>query len=227
MGILLTLTTYIVLATFLGASFSRFVTLWRAAKTVQKLAPPSIRLSPLSVLKTVGDIFFLIRLLKTNDRLWIGEWVFHCSFYLVVLRHLRYLLTPVPGWVWFIQPFGVVAGYLLPLSLIYILAMKIGREKGYFPSYNFFLLVLLFAMAVTGLLMQAIFKSDIVAIKGFMSGIFTFSPSATADGLLFVVHFSLFLVMMVCLPAHIFTAPFVIMEARRREEGLETLVHEK
>lgn len=227
MGIFLTLSTYAVLVAFLGISFSRFLTLWRAARTVQRFAPSPARLGPQLVLKMAGDILFLTRLLKTNDFLWVWEWLFHCSFFLVVLRHLRYVLTPVPGWVWFIQPLGLIAGYILPLSLVFIIIIKAGREKGYFPSYNFFLLILLFAIAVTGLLMQAVFRTDVVAVKEFMWGIFTFSPAANPDGLLFVMHFFLFLVMAASLPAHIFTAPFVMIEARRHEKALETLVHEK
>ncbi len=227
MGILLTVITYAVLAIFLGVSLSRFLILWRAARAIQRFVPAPPQPVLLPTLKTVGDILFLTRLLKVNDLLWVGEWLFHCSFLLVVLRHLRFLLTPVPGWVWFIQPFGLVAGYVLPLSLFYILIMKARREKGYFPSYNFFLLILLLALAATGLLLQTIFKSDLVAIKEFMFGIFIFRPRVSPDGLLFILHFLLFLFLIVFLPTHIFTAPFVMIEARRHQKTLETLIREK
>lgn len=227
MGILLTLAAYGVIVIFLGVSFSRFLTLWRAERTVLRFAPPGSRLTPLLVLKMVGDVFFLTRLLKTNDLLWLGEWLFHCSFVLVALQHLRFVLNPVPEWVRLLQPFGLVAGYLLPLSLLYILFMKIGREKGYFPSYNFFLLLLLFLIAVTGLLMRTVFRTDTVAVKGFVTGIFSFTPVNSPDGIPFIIHFVLALLLVAFLPSHIFAAPFVIMEARKREEELRMILHEK
>jgi nitrate reductase gamma subunit len=227
MGILLSLAAYLGLAIFLGASLSRFLTLWRTAGAMRRFAPSAPGPGPLPVLKMAADIFFLARLLKINDFLWIGEWLFHCSLFLVVLRHLRYVLTPVPDWIWFIQPFGLVAGYLLPVSLVYIFAVKAGKGEGYFPFYNVFLLILLFLAAVTGILMSTVFKTDTVNIKAFMTGIFTFSPVTSPDGILFSLHFFLFLLLLACLPAHIFTAPFVMVEARKREKELETLIREE
>jgi len=227
MGTILILTTYVILAALLGESFARFLSLWRAAITLQRFSSFSAKPSPVMVLKIAGDICFLTRLLKTNDLLWIGEWLFHSSLFLVFLRHLRYVLVPVPGWVSFIQPFGLVAGYILPLSLTYILVMKAGRERGYLPSYNFLLLILLFTISATGLLMQTAYRTDVVAAKEFIIGILAFNPVMSPGGFVFVLHFSLFLLLVISLPSHIFTAPFVMIEARRHEKALEKLVHEK
>ena len=227
MGTFMTLMTYAVSATFFGVSLSRFLTLSKAEDTIRRFSRVPLPLSPLLILRAAGDIIFLTRLLKTNDLLWIGEWFFHGSLVIVALRHLRYVLTPVPDWVWFIQPFGLVAGYILPLSLLFILIMKALGEREYFPSYNFFLLLLLLVMAVTGLLIQTIFRTDVIAVKEFMSGIFTFNPTVLPHSLLFILHFFLFLVLVVSLPAHVFTAPFVMIEARRHEKALETLIREK
>ena len=49
---------------------------------------------------TALDVVFLGRVFVVNPALWFGEWVFHASFLLVLLRHLRYFLDPVPAWVW-------------------------------------------------------------------------------------------------------------------------------
>lgn len=226
MGIVLTLCTYLALLLFFGVAFSRFLTLWNASRAIRAVSPQNLR-DPFLVVKMAGDIFFLARLLKTNDLLWIGEWIFHGSLLLVVLRHLRFILDPVPGWVSCLQTPGLIAGYIFPVSLISILLMKLGKEKGYFPSYNFFLLVLLFLIGVSGLLVKTVFLTDISAVKSFMLGVFAFSPADPPSSLLFSVHYILALILLTCLPSHIFTAPFVIMEARRRDEGLRTVMHEK
>lgn len=226
MGMILTLCTYLALLLFFGVAFSRFLTLWNASRAIRPVLPRPSR-SPLLIIKMAGDIIFLTRLLKANDLLWIVEWIFHCSFILVVVRHLRLVLDPVPGWVSFLQTPGLIAGYILPVSLMTILAMKLGKEKGYLPSYNFFLLVLLLVVGISGLLIKTVFLTDITAIKGFMLGIFTFSPAEPPRSLLFFAHYLLALILLVYLPSHIFAAPFVIIEARIRDEGLRTVMHEK
>jgi nitrate reductase gamma subunit len=223
MGIVLALSTYAVLGIFLVLMCGRLITIWNAPRAAKESAPRpfSLRL----VLGVVGDILFLSRLLRTNDLLWIGEWLFHCSFSLVVLRHLVFFLDPVPAWVAFLQPFGIFAGYLLPLSLIYILSIKLGREKGYFPSFNFFLLILILLLSVTGILLRTVFKADLVAIKGFALGIMGLTPHLVPLPLLFIVHYSLVLVFLLYVPTHIFAAPLVMLDARQREEELRKLMH--
>ena len=225
MGIALTLCTYPVMLTFLGVSISRFLTLWKASRTIRTIMPEDSP-APLSVLKGIGDILFLTRLMEADDLLWLAEWTFHFSFVLVFLRHLRYVLEPVPGWVWHFQTPGLIAGYILPVSLLCILAIKL-RGKEYLPSYNLFLLVLLFLIGISGLLLKTIFHSDVVAAKDFMLGIFTFSPRNQPLSPLFTMHYLLVLVLFASLPFHMFAAPFVIMEARMRDEGLEKVIHEK
>ena len=224
MGILLTLSTYTVLGIFLVVLCGRLLTLWKAARALRGYAP-SLHFTPRLLMKIAGDILFLSRLLKTNDLLWIGEWLFHCTFSLVVLRHLVFFLSPVPGWIAFLQPFGIFAGYILPLSLIYILTVKLSREKGYFPSYNFFLLILLLLLSVTGVLLRTVFKADLVAVKGFVLGILGLSPQSVPLHFLFVMHFFLVLVFILYVPTHIFAAPLVMLDARQREEKLKTLMH--
>ncbi len=225
MGIFLTLSTYAVLGIFLVLLCGRLLTLWKAVKTIRGYAPPPPPLTPRLVLNITGDILFLSRLLRTNDLLWIGEWLFHCTFFLVVLRHLVFFLNPVPGWVALLQPFGIFAGYLLPLSLIYILSIKLSGEKGYFPSYNFFLLILLLLVSVTGILLRTVFKADLVAVKGFVLGILGLSPQSVPLPFLFVVHFSLVLVLILYVPTHIVAAPLVMLDATLREEELKRLMH--
>lgn len=180
----------------------------------------------LALAKSMGDIFLLSRLFRTNPRLWIGEWIFHLSFLLVILRHLRYIVNPVPEWVFALQPVGICAGYVLPFSFLYILSVKLALEKKkYLSSFNFFFLGLLLIISFTGLLMRIIVRPDIVRIKDFMIGIFTFAPGISPEGCLFGLHFIVAFVFLVCLPTHIFAAPFSVLNARQRDAGLKSLLH--
>jgi nitrate reductase gamma subunit len=173
------------------------------------------------------DVALFGRLMKVNPVLWLGEWVFHASLLLVLLRHLRFFLEPVPEWVWSVQTPGLIAGYVLPFSLVYILVIRLltKREKYAAPA-NVFLLGLVLIISTLGVVMSAWF-TPAMDVKMFVLGILCLKPAALPDDGLFLAHFCLVLVLIPFLPTHIFTAPFVMMEARRREQALRLVMHEK
>jgi len=223
MGTVLTLGFYLVVVIFLGTYILKIMT-WGKRGPVAGFRRKTVWTFFLGTM----DIISLRRLFLVNPGLWFGEWVFHVSFVMVVARHLRFFLNPVPNWVWSIQPWGLIAGYLLPVSLLYILVMKcIIEKKKYLSSYNFLLIALLSALSLSGLLMGTMFPADFIAIKAFVIGIFTFSPRPAPDSLLFIAHFIFFLIFVAYLPTHIIAAPLVLLEARMREKGLDKVIHEK
>jgi nitrate reductase gamma subunit len=174
------------------------------------------------------DIIFFRRLFVENKLLWIGSWTFHVSFFLVILGHLRYFIEPVPACIRVLQPLGVFAGYVLPLSLLFILVIRIasGRNK-YVSYYNYFLLIMILLISLTGILLKKFYRTDLLAVKKYMLGILTFSPESLPPGLLFIIHFLLVLLLVPYLPFHFIFAPIVTMEARLRDEELKMLMYEK
>lgn len=226
MGTLLALGYYAATLAFLYGVLSRFLLLWRAFRSPGPAGRPLTKTTPSAFIKAAGDVLFLGRLLRANDVLWAGEWLFHASFVLVALRHMRFLFEPVPGWIAFIQPAGIVAGYVLPFTLLYILAAKLCTERRYASSYNFFLLALIFLISVTGILLRTAFRTDSTQVKIFILGALGFRPEAAPADFLFLAHYLLVLVLVFYLPSHIFTAPFVMLDAREREEELKRLIHE-
>jgi nitrate reductase gamma subunit len=201
---------------------------WRAAGRLTSAAGPRRVFEPEACAFTALDVIFLGRVFAVNPALWFGEWVFHASFLLVLLRHLRYFLDPVPAWVWSVQTPGLIAGYVLPLSLAYILVIRLltTREKYASPA-NVALLSLVLAISSIGVLMHLAFKPNLVDAKLFVFGIMRFSPHPAPDSMFFTVHFVLFLVLVLLLPTHIFTAPMVMYEARKRDLALRGLMHEE
>jgi nitrate reductase gamma subunit len=228
MGTIIIIVAYGVYAAFWIRFILHALLWWKAAARPVAFAgpvpPSSVKVWALSV----RDVVFFWRLLMVNPALWFGEWVFHVSFLLVVLRHLRYFLYTVPEWVWWVQVPGLIAGYVLPLSLVYILIIRrfSVREK-YSSSANMVLLVLLLVISSLGLLMATLFRTDIVMVKSFIQGILSFSSAAVPDSILFLLHFSLVLVLVPLLPTHILTAPLVMLEAEKRELALSLVMHEK
>jgi nitrate reductase gamma subunit len=228
MGTIVIIAAYGVYAAFWIRFLMHALLWWKAVARPDEAswqAPPS---SIKALAFSARDVVLFWRLLKVNPALWLGEWVFHISFLLVALRHLRYFFDPVPEWVWCVQVPGLIAGYVLPLSLLYILIVRLFsvREKYSSPA-NMVLLVLLLVISSLGLLMITVYRTDVVMVKLFIQGILSVAPAAAPDSLLFLMHFSLVLLLVPLLPTHILTAPLVMFEAKKRELALSLVMHEK
>ena len=79
------------------------------SKTPQPLKIPT---TPAPTTK-VGVVWRMLKevtvfesLFKANKWIWIFGWLFHVGLFLVLARHLRYFLEPVPTIITLIQPFG-------------------------------------------------------------------------------------------------------------------------
>lgn len=226
-GIFLTIVFYAVMAFFLADIICRAVIYCRRPAGANTYIPPVSGNCPLLLCSMAADIILLRRLLRANPLIWFWEWLFHVSFTLVLIRHLRYFMDPVPDWIVAMQPLGIIAGCALPFSLLVILCIKLGPANNFFPPYNFFLIVLLLALSATGLLMTWAIKTDLAGIKHFSMGIVTFHPEIVQWSYPFLLHFVIFLMFILYLPSHIFTAPLSILDAQKRGDELKLVIHEK
>jgi nitrate reductase gamma subunit len=228
MGTIVIIAAYGVYAAFWIRFFLHTLTWWRGRTEDPVLSLPRRPSTITTWILTARDVVLFWRLLKVNPILWFGEYVFHVSFLLVMLRHLRYFLDPVPPWVWDLQLPGLIAGYVLPVSLTYILIVRSCSEREKYSSpANMLLLALLLAISGLGVLMHALFKPDLVGVKLFSLGILSFTPAPLPGGALFTMHAVMVLVVVALLPTHIVTAPLVMLEARRRDLGLPQVMHEE
>ena len=224
---ILAIVTYIACVIFLGR-FAWHVLSWaRAARNLPTRAF-SKKASSGIIAETLLDIILFRRLFRTNKLLWAASWTFHACLLLVVLRHLRYFMYPVPGVIISVQPAGLYAGYVLPFSLLLILIMRITILKDRYVSfYNYYLITVLFLISSTGVLMETSLRTNLVDIKAYILGIVSFAPGSAPGSFLFIVHFILVLLLISSLPFHLIAAPIVTMVARRREDELDMVLHEK
>jgi nitrate reductase gamma subunit len=146
------------------------------------------------------------RLVYGGDKfLWLGAMVFHWTFLVVFLRHLRFFTEPVPGCISFIDEadsffeIGVpplyITGALLLGSVFYLLGRRLLNPQVKYISLasDYFPLFLLIGIATSGILLRYFVKTDIVGIKELGVGLLSFSPKVPeAAGGVFTVH--LFLV---------------------------------
>ena len=187
---------------------------------------------PNNKLEVVGRMFleiFLFRSLFRNTKAEIGEgpqlrygsskylWLFgilfHYSFLVVVLRHLRLFTEPIPFFVKALEfgdgilQLGAPTIYQTDLILLGAVAFLFFRRL-IMPQLryislpaDYFPLLLIFAIGVSGILMRWVFRVDIVAVKQLTDGIASFSP-VLPDGIgpMFFVHVVLVSTLLIYFP---------------------------
>ena len=137
--------------------------------------------------------------------LWLGALVFHWSMLIIVIRHLRYVMDPVPVVVQSIEALdgflqmGVPVLYLTDLfivaSLTYLFLRRvlIPQVRYISQAVDYFPLFLLLGIAGSGILMRYVFRVDIFSVKEFAMNLVAFTPQISSEiGAIFYIH--LFLV---------------------------------
>lgn len=152
---------------------------------------------------------------ESSKWLWLFALIFHYSFLVVVIRHLRLFLDPVPaclGWLEFADGFFQIWTPVLYLTDVGLLAgvvllfgrRLITRHVRFISLVNdYFPLVLIFAIALTGVIMRYFLRTDIdiVNIKQLTVGLVTFSPVIGAKiGAIFYIHIFLVCVLLAYFP---------------------------
>lgn len=227
MEMFLALMTYSACIIFMGRFILHIVS-WAGAAKDPSAGLVSKRVSLSLIVGVLLDIILFRRLFRTNKLLWTASWTFHVSFILIIIMHLRYFIYPVPDFIISMQSIGIIAGSIMTVSLALILIIRAtGNQDKYVSIYNFFLLAILLLTSVSGLLLKLVYRTNLVDIKAFMLGIVSLTPGPVPDSLLFIVHFILVLILISSLPFHLIAAPIITMAARRRDEALDLVMHEK
>jgi nitrate reductase gamma subunit len=145
--------------------------------------------------------------------LWLGALAFHWSLLVVVLRHLRLAVEPTPAFVVWLSsidgmlqigaPSLLLTDLVLIASLGYLLLRRwwdpLLRYLSLFSDY--FALLLLLAIAATGILMRHVARVDVVSIKQFALGLATFHPALpAATSPLFLAHLLLVSALAIYIP---------------------------
>lgn len=152
---------------------------------------------------------------ESSKWLWLFGIVFHYSFLIVILRHLRLFLEPVPWCVGFVEtldsilqigaPTMYITDATLVLGLLFLLGRRFfNRQVRYISLANdYFPIFLILGIATTGILMRFFLRAnvDINAIKQLAIGLVTFHPTIVADiSSLFYVHLFLVCVLLAYFP---------------------------
>ena len=172
------------------------------------------------VLRMTREVVFFESLFKANLWTWGLGWLFHASFALVLLRHLRYFTEPVWGWVAFIQPFGIYAGITMLLGLCGLWGRRLLVERiRYISTPSDHLMLLLFiGIAASGLLMQFVAHTDVISVKTFFQGLMHFSIQPLPSDAILDLHLLLVVVLLVIFPiSKLLHAPGVFFSPSRNQ----------
>ncbi len=138
--------------------------------------------------------------------LWLFALMFHYSFLIILLRHLRLFLNPVPmpleklEFVDSILQIGVPLLYqsdmLIVAALLFLLLRRVFDTKVNYISImsDYFPLFLILGIALSGIWMRYIAKVDVIAIKQLTMGLVTFHPVIPQDPIHVSFYVHIFLV---------------------------------
>lgn len=146
--------------------------------------------------------------------LWLFAILFHYSFLAVVVRHLRFFLEPVPFFVQAIEqadgilqvglPGVFISGVTLLAGTTLLLLRRILLPKLNYISKaaDYFPLLLIIGIALTGIAMRYFIKVDVVKVKELTMGLTTFHMGIPEGGLnaLFYVHLFFVCILVVYIP---------------------------
>jgi nitrate reductase gamma subunit len=152
--------------------------------------------------RLIGDLFWFPNLFKADKLLWAAGVLFHVCLWIVLLRQLRYFFYPVPAWVVGIQTLGLYAGYIIPLPVAFLLARRLVMNEVIYISIlgNYFALLLLLTITVSGILLQLFFRTYIIDVKALILGLIHFQPKILNVHWLFTLHFISVMILLVYFP---------------------------
>ena len=145
--------------------------------------------------------------------LWAAGLAFHWTFLIILVRHFRLFLDPIPLPIEIVEAldgfFQVGAPVLYLTDLIFLGAVTflflrriiIPQVRYISLAADFFPLFLIGAIGASGVLMRYFLKTDVVGIKELTMGLITFSPVVPQTvGTIFYIHLFLVSALFVYIP---------------------------
>ncbi|MDI6735027.1 MAG: sulfate reduction electron transfer complex DsrMKJOP subunit DsrM [bacterium] len=145
--------------------------------------------------------------------LWLAALAFHWSFLVVVIRHFRLFIEPIPGCLSLLcsldgfmeigSPVVFLSGVALLGAVSFLLLRRILSRKVYYISLpaDYFPLFLIIGIAISGILMRYFTKVDVVNIKAYTLGLLSLQPVIPTDvSVIFYIHLFLVCVLLVYIP---------------------------
>lgn len=137
--------------------------------------------------------------------LWLFGILFHYSFLIILLRHLRFFMEPVPS---FVEAITSVDGFfqiMVPtvfisdllflgaVTMLFLRRVTLPQVRYISLPADYFALFLILGIGISGVLMRNVYKVDLLGVKTLALGLFTLHPVAQ-PGIHPIFYVHLFLV---------------------------------
>lgn len=154
------------------------------------------------VLRMFREVAFFESLFKATKWTWLFGYIFHFALFLVLLRHLRYFINPVPMPIELVQPFGMYGGFAMVAGLFGLWARRflVDRVRYISAASDHLILMLLIGIGISGLSMTFLFHTDVVAVKSFFIGLMTLNFSELPADAGLIIHLFLVASLMIVFP---------------------------
>ena len=176
-------------------------------------APLKITVTPAPLTKSgvawrlTTEVVLFNSLFRSSKWTWIFGWMFHFALLLAFFRHLRYAISP-DNFLWpiisleWVQSFGKYAGFAMVAGLIGLLGRRIFVDRVRYISSpsDYLMLLLILAIAGSGLMMNYVSHTDIVQLKAFIMGLFFFDWQNLPSDAILLVHLTLVLILSFVFP---------------------------
>jgi len=176
------------------------------------------------VWRMIKEVTVFESLFKSNKWIWIFGWLFHAGLFLVLARHLRYFLQPVPTIITLIQPFGKYAAFAMIIGLLGLWGRRflVDRVRYISSPSDHLMLILLLAIGISGSLMTFgewdSLSPDIISLKEFIMGLMYFDLQPIPTSPFLLIHLALVAVLMIVFPiSKLLHAPGVFFSPTRNQ----------
>lgn len=155
---------------------------------------------------------------ESSKWLWLFALIFHYSFLVIVIRHLRLFLNPVPEVITYLEildglfqvglPTWYITDVLILVGVLYLFGRRIWNTNIRYISLvnDYFPLVLIFGVVLSGILMRYAIRVDVATVKNLSVGLVSFSPDAITSsigagiGAIFYIHLALVCALLIYFP---------------------------
>jgi len=195
------------------------------AKTPQPLKIPTTP-APITksgvVWRMIKEVTVFSSLFRSNKFIWIFGWMFHVGMALVLFRHLRYFMDPVPYIVGneLMQTAGKYGSFAMAIGLLGLWGRRfvVDRVRYISSLSDHLMLALLLFIAISGMVMTFVVHTDIVDVKEFALGLLHFDINELPAVVPTLVHLALVIVLMVVFPvSKLLHAPGVFFSPTRNQ----------
>ncbi len=193
---------YVATAVLIGGLVYRIRLYWMTPAPLKIPTTPAPTTQTGVAFRLVREVVLFESLFKANKWIWLFGWLFHFGLLVVLIRHVRYFINPVPDVIAMMQPFGVYAAFAMVAGLAGLWARRfvVPRVRYISAPSDHLMLALLMGIGLSGMAMKFYAHTDIVGVKAFFIGLMTFSWQPLPADPMLLVHLTLVLVLMLIFP---------------------------